>query len=163
MGNNYLVAERWSHLHSALAAQSRNRSDGLLAMIREWQAHRVVLDGLVDDYGVFLFTGGEVPQRPWELAATTSYLAHPIAADRLATGDVRRYRTLAETVAALGTGAAAVAPRTLRCRQGLCDTFHSAAAELRELGRALAAIVARVGAECDPAPRRPGTPPAVAT
>ena len=60
----------------------QTRLEQLLAMILELGTNRIILDGLVSRYGVFLFTGGVVRREPWGLAALGSYLQRPFAADQ---------------------------------------------------------------------------------
>ena len=52
---------------------------------------------------MFVFTGGQVPTAQWNLAATTSYLEHPIAAECLSTAEIQRYQHLVQTIRELGT------------------------------------------------------------
>jgi hypothetical protein len=132
--------------------ESPNPPNGLTAMVHELETHQVILDGLETCYGMFLFTGGDVPKRSWGLAATTSYLARPFAAERISTSDVQRYRDLVQAVMALGETAALATPRSLRCRKDIADTFHGASAEMRELGSALVSVMTRAGVGRGPAP-----------
>jgi hypothetical protein len=124
-----------------IAAESRNRREELAAMLMELQANRTVLDGLVDWYGLFVFTGGVVPTAQWNLLAMNSYLEHPLAADRISTAEIQRYRDAAGAISELGQ--AEPGPRTLRCRHDLGDRFGQAASEIRVLTGTLQAAVAK--------------------
>jgi len=106
-----------------------NHREELAAMVLELQSNQAVLDGLTNWYEVFVFTGGRVPTAHWDLAAMTSYLEHPSAADCPWTSGIEHYRRLAQAISNLGqTGAG---PRTLRCRHDLGDRFGQAASEIR--------------------------------
>lgn len=113
----------------------RNRHEELAEMVLELQTNQVVLEGLTRWYGVFVFTGGQVPTAPWNLVAMTSYLKHPLAADCLSISEIHRYRHLAQAISELGhpgTG-----PTTLRYRHDLGDKFVQAASEMRGLANTL--------------------------
>ena len=111
-----------------LVVTPKRRKD-LAAMVLELQDNRTALSGLTDWYSVFVFTGGRVPKAEWNLAATTAYLRHPVAADSLSISELERYRRLVQTIGDLDETAAG--PRTLKCRHSLGDCFGQAAAELR--------------------------------
>ena len=64
------------------SSASRQRSAGLSL---ELQANQTVLEGLLNWYSVFAFTGGTVPSGLRELEATDSYLERPFATDFIAT------------------------------------------------------------------------------
>jgi hypothetical protein len=119
----------------------------LAAMIRELEANRVILDELSDCYGMFLFTGGDVPKRPWGLVAIMSYLHRPFVADRIRTVEVQRYWDLAQAIMALGESVAVGRPRTLRARKSIADAFGSACSEVQILGNALEAAMTIVSLE----------------
>jgi hypothetical protein len=85
---------------------------------------------------VFAFTGGAVPSGHCELAAVNAYLERPFATDCISTEEVKRYRSLIESI--MMPGAAVPArPRTLRGRKQIADAFGRAAAEIRTLASAL--------------------------
>jgi hypothetical protein len=137
-----LVFHRQQLRFKRITAESRNHRGELEAMLLELQANRTVLDGLANWYGVFVFTGGVVPTAQWDLAAMTSYLEHPLAADRLATVEIERYRDAAEAISELGRAGAG--PRTLRCRHDIGDKFGQASSEIRALGDTLEAAVTKL-------------------
>jgi hypothetical protein len=117
----------------------------LLAMILELQTHRIILDELVNCYGVFLFTGGVVPREPWGLVAMTSYLQRPFAAARISTAAVQRYRQVAEEIMQLGQAVTAGArPRSRRCRYDIAERFGRESAEIRALGSTLESTLAKL-------------------
>lgn len=113
----------------------RNRHEELAAMVLELQTNQVVLDGLTRWYGVFVFTGGQVPKAPWNLVAMTYYLKHPLVADCLSISEIHRYRHLAQAISELGQ--AVTGPTTLRYRHDLGDKFVQAASEMRGLANTL--------------------------
>lgn len=100
-------------------------------MLVELQANRSTLKGLTSWYGLFVFTGGEVPTAQWNLAAMTSHLERPSATDCLLSSEIQRYRDLIQTLG--GLGQPGVRPRTLRCRHDMGDKFRQAASEIRVL------------------------------
>ncbi len=109
----------------------------------ELQTNQSVLNGLLNWYSVFAFTGGAVPSGHCELAAVNSYLDHPFAADCILTGEVERYRCLIESIMMPQAGIP-VRPRTLRGRKQIADAFGRTAAEIEALGnRFAAALTAR--------------------
>jgi hypothetical protein len=117
----------------------------LLAMIRELQTNRIILDGLANCYGVFLFTGGVVPREPWGLVAMTSYLQRPFAVDRISTAAVERYRQVAEDIMQLGQAVTAGArPRSRRCRHDIAERFGRESAEMLALGTTLESAMAEL-------------------
>jgi len=120
-----------------MSTEPWNAREALTAMIFELRANRVILAGLTDRYGVFLFTGGAVSRDRWSLDAITSFLDSRFAADRISPGEVERYRQLAEKIMELGQAVAAGGPRALRSRQDIAETFGRASAEIRRLGSAL--------------------------
>jgi len=79
-------------------AEIRKHREQLLAMVLDLQANRIILDELVNCYGVFLFTGGVVAEEHWGLLAMTSYLHAPFAADRISAAKAERYQQLAATI-----------------------------------------------------------------
>jgi hypothetical protein len=115
----------------------------LRRMILELQANRATLDELVNWYGVFAFTGGDVPKGRWCLVAMISYLERPFATDCISTGEVERYGHLVEAIVELGQRIPA-GPRTLRCRHEMADMFGQASSEIRTLGTALESALANV-------------------
>ena len=123
----------------------QRQREQLLAMIRELQTNRIILDGLVNGYGVFLFTGGVVPREPWGLVAMTSYLQRPFAVDRISTAALRRYRQVAEDIMQLGQAVTAGArPRSRRCRHAIAECFGRESAEIRALGTTLESAMAEL-------------------
>ena len=115
-------------------AKLRKNEEDLVAMIRELQTNRIILDRLVNCYGVFRFTGGVVPRERWGLVAMTSYLQSPFAADRISTAAMERYRNLAEAIMDLGQSiTVGERPRTLRCRCESSDRFGRDSSELLDL------------------------------
>ena len=119
-------------------ANSRKNEEDLAAMIRELQTNRIILDGLVNCYGVFRFTGGVVPREPWGLVAMTSYLQSPFAADCVSTAAAERYRHLAEAIMDLGQSiTVGERPRTVRCRHDIADRFGRDSSGIRDLGSTL--------------------------
>jgi len=109
----------------------RNDREELAAMLLELQANRGILGGMTSWYGLFVFTGGDVPTAQWSLTAITSYLEHPLATDCLLTSEIQRYRQLIQTLGALGQPGAR--PRTLRCRHEMGQRFRQAATDIRDL------------------------------
>jgi len=105
------------------------------------QTNMRTLKELFDCYRMFLFTGGTVPTTRWELAAITSYIERPFAADRITPGDVMLYRQLAEAIMGVGEEVAATGPKSVRRRHGLTDTFRELFLDIRALGRDLDASV----------------------
>ena len=124
-------------------AELRKDREQLVAMIRELQTNRIILDGLLKCYGMFLFTGGVVPREPWGLDAVTSYLQCPFAADRISIREVERYRHLVEATMEPRLDVAA-GPRTLRCRKDLGDVSDRASSEIQTLETALESILAKL-------------------
>ncbi len=120
----------------------QNHREALLGMRRELQSNRVLLKGVTNDYGVFLFTGGNLPRAPCDLAAIMSYLQHPFAAERIPTAHVERYRHLAEMVIQQGQ-VPSPSPRTLPCRRELTDAFNHLSSEIEILESTLERDVAR--------------------
>lgn len=127
----------------ALPAELRTYREQLTGMVLELQANQATLKRMLDWYGVFAFTGGEVPRGRYALLGITSYLEQPSAAKRISTGDVERYEHLVEAVVELGQGAAA-GPRALRCRHDMADAFGRLASEIKILGSTLESAFARV-------------------
>ncbi len=109
---------------------SRQQSDGLRL---ELQANQAVLDGLLNWYGVFAFTGGTVPSGRCELEAIDFYLEHPFATDCISTAEVQYYRYLIESIM-IPRQVLPPRPRTLRGRKRIADAFGRAASEIRSLG-----------------------------
>ena len=127
----------------------------LLAMMLDLQNNRAVLDGLVNWYQVFVFTGGHVPTAHWNLSVMTAYLEHPPTADCLSMSEIDRYRHLGRAIDELGH--AGVGPRTLRCRYALGDKFDQAAAEIRVVADTLESSVTKaIGGRGSPLQSRTG-------
>jgi hypothetical protein len=126
----------------------------LTEMLRELRANHVALKGLRDWYGVFVFTGGDVPSGRCDLLAMASYLERPFAADRISTGEVERYRQLIDATMQPKQDVSA-RPRTLRCRTDLGDAFDRAFSEIQTLEAALEPVLAKLLAEREqPSPAR---------
>jgi hypothetical protein len=122
------------------SSANRQQSAGIKL---ELQTNQSVLNGLLNWYSVFAFTGGAVPSGHCELAAVNSYLDHPFATDCILTGEVERYRCLIESIMMPQAGIP-VRPRTLRGRKQIADAFGRTAAEIEALGnRFAAALTAR--------------------
>lgn len=120
----------------------------LAAINQELQTNRLILDGLMDGYRMFRFTGGVVPTDPWCLAALTAYLQCPFAADRISTAATERYRHLAETIMALGQEVVAGGrPRTRRSRYEITARFDRDSSEIRGLGYSLESTVTKLAEE----------------
>ena len=124
------------HAAEPKAGQSPASGQPSAGMQLELQTNQAVLDGLVNWYSVFAFTGGAVPSGHCQLAAVNSYLARPFAAECILTKDVERYRCLIESIMMPKAGIPA-RPRTLRGRKLLADAFGRTAAEIRALGSSL--------------------------
>ena len=124
---------------TCVADTPRNERKELAAMLLELQTNRGILKGLTSWYGLFVFTGGDVPTAQWNLAAMTSYLEPPLATDRLLTSEIQRYRHSVQTLGALGQPG--VRPRTLRCRHEMGHRFRQAASEIRVLADTLESSV----------------------
>lgn len=132
-------------------AKLRKNEEELVAMILELKTNRIILDRLVNHYGVFRFTGGVVPRDPWGLVAMTSYLQSPFATDRISVAATERYRHLAETIMDQGQAITAGArPRTLRCRYEIADRFGRDSSEIRDLGSTLESAMAKLIEELKP-------------
>jgi hypothetical protein len=106
-------------------------------MIRELRANQATLVALRSGYGVFAFTGGELPTGQCGLEAIVSYLKCPFATDRVSTGEVDRYGHLVVAVMRLGQETLPPRPRTLRCRHQIAEAFIRVSSEARSLGAAL--------------------------
>lgn len=127
----------------AIPAEMWEYRGQLTGMILELRANQATLDELVNWYGVFVFTGGDVPKGRWCLVAMISYLERPFATDRISTGEVERYKHLVEAIMKLGQGIAA-GPRTLRCRHDIADTFSRASSAVQALGSTLQSALTKV-------------------
>lgn len=118
----------------------RDCRDQITAILKELEADQAAFLELRRGYGVFAFTGGEVPTRHRGLGAIAAYLNNPFAAERVFTGDVDRYGHLVSTVMGLGQGSLPPRPRTLRCRHQIAETFARTASEASRLGTALTSV-----------------------
>jgi len=133
--------------------KSHKTREQLVAMVWGLQANRIVLDRLLKCYGVFRFTGGVVPDEPWDLVAITSYLQCPFAAERISTAAIERYRHLAETIVDLGQAiTAGERPRSLRCRHDIAHKFGRGSSEIRELGSKLESAITKLVEEMEENP-----------
>lgn len=136
-----------------ITTESRNRREQLLAMIWDLQTNRVILDKLVKCYGVFLFTGGDVPRDRWNLVAITSYLQCPYAAACISTADAERYQQLAMAIMDLGDAITSGArPRTLRCRYAIAEDFGRDSSEIQALGSSLESTMTKLVDDLKPLP-----------
>ena len=118
-----------------LPADSCDTKQQLQSIRVALQTNMSTLKELFDCYRMFLFTGGTVPRTRWELAAITSYIERPFAADRITPGDVMLYRHLAEAIMGVGEEVAATGPKSVRRRHGLTDTFRELFLDIRDLDR----------------------------
>ena len=114
-----------------------NPKQQLQAIRGELQTNRSTLNELFDCYRMFLFTGGTIPLRRWDLAAIASYIERPWATDRIMLDDVVRYRHLAEAIMEVGKEVSASGPKSVRKRHGFTDTFRGLFSEIRALANAL--------------------------
>ena len=122
-----------------IAGKPQNEHEELDAMLLELRTNRRLLDGMTRWYGLFVFTGGDVPTAQWNLAAMTSHLEHPLATDYLLTAGLQRYRHLIQTLGEFGQSG--IRPRTLRCRYEMGHNFRQAASEIQTLTDALESSV----------------------
>lgn len=121
----------------------------LTGMMLELQANQAALKRLRGWYGVFVFTGGDVPSGRYGLLAMASYVERPFAADRISVGEVERYRHLVEATMQPRRDVTA-GPRTLRYRKGLGDVFDRASSEIRTLEIAMESVLAKLLKELEP-------------
>jgi hypothetical protein len=140
-----------------MLANSGKHREQLTEMLLELQANQVTLRRLRDWYGVFAFTGGDVPSGRCDLPAIASYLERPFAADRIPLGEVERYRHLVEAAMEPRQDMAA-GPRTLRCRKDIGDAFSRASSEIQTLETALESVLAKVLKELEPPSPSPESP-----
>jgi hypothetical protein len=124
------------HFYEPDPGESPARRKQSAGMRLELQANQAVLDGLLNWYSVFAFTGGNVPSGRCELAAINSYLELPSATDCISTEEVKRYRYLIESIMIRREGIP-TRPRTLRCRKQIADAFGREASEIQSLGSRL--------------------------
>jgi hypothetical protein len=128
-------------------------------MMLELQANPAALKRLRDWYGVFVFTGGDVPSGRYDLLAMASSVERPFAADRISVEEVERYRHLVEATLQPRRDVTA-GPRTLRYRKALGDVFDRASSELQTWEIALESVLATLLKELEPpfpAPEREAT------
>jgi len=116
-------------------------------MILELHTNQAALDELANRYGLFVFTGGDLPRGRCGLLVTTVYLERPFAIDRISTAEVERYRHSVRTLMELGPAIVAPRPRTLRCRHAITDTFRRLASEIRTLGSTLESALTQLWME----------------
>lgn len=135
---------------------TRDEARQLTRMIQELQANQVALVGLRDQYGTFVFTGGDVPSGRCALHAVVSYLERPVASDRILVGELERYRRLVEATMEPRQDVSA-RPRTLRCRKALGDAFERASSEIQTLATALESVLANLLEELEPPFPSPST------
>ncbi len=121
-----------------IPAKLRMGRELLAAMIGELKTNRTILDELVDCYGMFRFTGGVVPRKPWKFVAIDAYRQCPLAADAISTTAIEQYQQRAEAIAALGQAITAEAgPMTLRSRYAIADSFDRDSSAMRGLADSL--------------------------
>lgn len=130
-----------------LPAELRKDRCLLTAMILELHTNLAALDELANRYGLFVFTGGDLPRGRCGLVATTVYLERPFATDRISTAEVERYRHSVQTLMELGPAIVAPRPRTLRCRHDITDTFRRLASEIRTVGSTLESTLTQLSEE----------------
>lgn len=132
-----------SHSHqqppNCVTDTPRNDREELAAMLLELQTNQGILDRLTRWYGLFVFTGGDVPTAQWNLAALTSHLEHPPATDCLVASEIQHYRRLIQALG--GLAQPGVGPRTLRCRYEMGHRFRAVASEIRLLTETLESSV----------------------
>jgi len=131
----------------ASPAELRTRRALLTAMILELQTNQAVLDNLANWYGVFLFTGGDVPRGHCDVAALASYLERPFATNRISTEEVKHYGCLIETLMAIEEKTAAPRPGSRRCRHDIADLFSRVSSEIRALGSTLESALTQLSKE----------------
>jgi hypothetical protein len=136
-----LVCHRQQQQFRHIATTSRNHREELAAMLQELQANRGILDGLARWYGLFVFTGGDVPTAQWNLAAITAYLEHPSTTNCLPTSELQHYQQRIQTIRELGTPGTGLT--TLRYRHDLGEKFNQAASKVRVLADALESSVTK--------------------
>ena len=124
------------HLYESVPGESPANRQQLAGLSLELKTNQAVLDGLLNCYSVFAFTGGTVPSGRCELAAINSYLKLPFATDCISTEEVEHYRSLIESIM-IPRKEIAPRPRTLRCRKQMSDAFGQAAWEIQCLGSRL--------------------------
>jgi hypothetical protein len=127
----------------AMPADPGKHQEQLTGMMLDLHANQAALKSLGDWYGVFVFTGGNVPSGRSNLVAISSYLKRPFAIDRISVEEVERYRHLVETILQPEV-AVAPRPRTLRCRKDLGDGVDRALAEIQTLEITLGAVLAEL-------------------
>jgi len=124
------------HFYEPDPGESPARRKQSAGMRLELQANQAVLDGLLNWYSVFAFTGGTVPSGRCELVAINSYLKLPFATGCISTEEVEHYRSLIESIM-IPRKEISPRPRTLRCRKQMSDAFGQAASEIQSLGNRL--------------------------
>jgi len=124
------------HVNETNPGELQARQQQSAGLSLELQTNQTVLDGLLNWYSVFAFTGGTVPSGRCELPATNSYLELPFATDCISTEEVKRYRYLIESIM-IPMERIPPRPRTLRCRKQMSDAFGQAALEIQDLGSRL--------------------------
>ena len=121
------------HLCDTVPGESPANRQQLAGLSLELKTNQIVVDGMLNWFSVFAFTGGSVASGQCELAAVNSYLELPFATDCISTEEVERYRSLIESIMIHREGIPA-RPRTLRCRKQIADTFKQVASEIQNLG-----------------------------
>jgi len=128
-------------LCEAAPSESPANRQQMARLSQELNTNQDVLNGLLNGYSVFAFTGGIIPSGRCELEAINSYLKLPFATDCVRTDEVEHYRTLIESIM-IPNKELSPRPRTLRYRKQIADAFNLAVSEIRCLGsRLLSALM----------------------
>ncbi len=126
-----------------MRAKLAKRREQLTAMRLELLANQATCKRLRDWYGVFVFTGGDLPSGRCDLAAMAAYSKQPFAADRISGGEIVRYRRLVES--ALGPRPdISTGPKTLRSRMDIGDAFDRALAEIQSAATTLESALTKL-------------------
>lgn len=144
-----LGSEREEAGIGSMAAKQQQRREQLAEMVLELQANQVALLRLRDWYGVFIFTGGPVPNAPQELLAIDAYLERPFASDRIIAQNVARYRQLVELAMHPAQDITA-GPRTGDCRSDIGRVFDQELSEIQALAGGLETVWEELLAELGP-------------
>lgn len=126
-----------------MRAKLEKRREQLTEMRLELLANQATFQRLRDWYGVFVFTGGDLPSGRCDLAAMAAYSKQPFAADRISSGEIVRYRRLVES--ALGPRPdISTGPKTLRSRMDIGDAFDRASEEIQSVATSLELALAKL-------------------
>lgn len=128
----------------------------LSAMVLAVQSNRGAVERLAARYGMFRFTGGDIPTDVWHLEAVRSFLTSPFVTHFVTTGAVQRYQDCIKTIIALSaTTPQSVRPKTLRSRHELATTFRRASADVLASGKTLESALTSLIANIPPNKRGP--------